>query len=162
MKKQSFEWHSKKYFLLGIDKNGIKYYLQETQWDCGWYWGGGYIETFSNNRCPNLSKDINSHNHFDNMFFNKPVNGYDAFYAFFVNTPLLNKEVWTLCELMKSFYTAREYSDMIYRGGANYTTNSLKDTIKNDTEYDRINKTVIPAINEAIEKLLSGDDDNDR
>ena len=162
MKKQNFEWHGKKYFLLGTDKNGIKYYLQEAQWDCGWYWGGGYIETFSNNRCPKISKDIASHQHFDGLFFGKNKNGYDMFKDFFDATPFDNSEIWTIIELMKTFYIMRHYSDTIYRGGSYYTSNPVADIIKNDTEYDRINKTVIPAINEAIEKLLSEDDDNDR
>ena len=40
MKKYSFNKFGHKYYLLGADKEGIKYYLEEASWDCDWYWGG--------------------------------------------------------------------------------------------------------------------------
>ena len=49
-------------------------------------------------------------------------------------------------ELMKSIYTLREYSDFIYRGGAHITSNPCKNDIKNDDEYKRINKVIIPSL----------------
>lgn len=116
MKKYSFNKFGHKYYLLGIDKEGIKYFLEEAHWDCDWYWGGGYVETFSNNRNPVCSMDINSHHHFDLMFLTYNKNGFDMFKDFFKETPFTDNEIWKICELMKSFYVAREYSDMIYRG----------------------------------------------
>lgn len=155
MKKHNFNWNGKKYFLLGT-KDNIKYYLQSASFDCGWYWGGGYIETFTNNHCPRLSKDIASHQHFDGLFFDKNKNGYDMFKDFFDATPFDNSEIWKITELMKSFYIVRHYSDTIYRGGAHYIPNPVAKTIKNNTEYERINKTVIPAIMESLYKILEG------
>lgn len=154
MKKNSFSKFGHKYYLLGTDKEGIKYFLEEASWDCDWYWGGGYIETFTNNTNPVCSRDIDSHHHFNLMFLTYNKNGFDMFKDFFKETPFTDNEIWKICELMKSFYVAREYSDMIYRGGAHYTSNPAKETIINKDEYTRINKVVIPTIMTELYKIL--------
>lgn len=155
MKKKTFEWRGKKYYLLGEDADGDRFYLEEAHWDCGWYWGGGYVETFTNNRFPENSKDISSHMHFDGLFFKQPrKNGYDAFKEFFAETPFTDSEVWEILELMKSFYIARGYSDFLYLCGAHYTSNPCGVVIKNEEEYDRINKVVIPSLMEELYKIL--------
>ena len=142
-------------FFLGQDKDGINYWLEEATWDCDWYWGFGYIKSYTNNNNPNRAKDIASHSHFYmlNKYQNK--NLYDAFKETFIVTPLTNKEIWTLCELVKSTYTAKEYADMLHIGGAHYTTNPCKDIIINDEEYNRINKIVIPELCKKIYELLT-------
>ena len=155
MKKFAFNKFGHKYYLLGTDKEGIKYFLKEAHWDCDWYWGGGYVETFSNNRDPVCSRDIDSHHHFNYMFLTYNKNGFDMFKDFFKETPFTDNEIWKICELMKSFYVAREYSDMIYIGGANYTQNPSKETIMDKAEYNRINKVVIPTIMTELYKILS-------
>lgn len=155
MKKQKSHAFGKNCYLLGKDKNGIYYWLEESKFDCGWYWGIGYVETYTNNEYPNLAKDIDSHQHFDGLFFNKTKNGYDIFKEFFVETTLTDKEIWILLELMKSLYITRQYSDMIYRGGAHYTNNPCKDILKNGAEYLRINDEVIPNLLSEVYKLLS-------
>ena len=156
MKKHIVNVFGKKHYYLGSDAAGTKYYLQAAKFDCGWYWGGGYVETFTNNRNPEESRDISSHQHFDSLIFNRKNNGFDNFKNLFVNNPFTDEEIWTLCELLKSFYIMREYSDCIYRGGAHYTTNPAKDTIKNETEYKRINEIVIPEIWDHVYEILGG------
>jgi hypothetical protein len=52
-------------YLLGTDKQGIKYWLESPKWDCNWYWGFGYIETYIDNNSPKISEDISSHSHFN-------------------------------------------------------------------------------------------------
>ena len=156
MKKQKSYAFGKDQYLLGKDSDGVCYWLEESKFDCGWYWGIGYVETFTNNKNPGKAKDINSHSHFDSMFFKqKNKNGYDAFKEFFEETVLTEKETWTLLELMKTLYTLREYSDTIHRGGAHYTNNPLSEKIKNQSEYDRINKELIPAVLQEVYNLLS-------
>ncbi len=149
MQRKTFNWHGKKYYLLG-EKDGEKLYLEEAHFDCDWYWGLGYIETFTNKARPERSADISSHTHFD-ILFRK--------YSDFVDdleTPFTEHERYQIFEIMRSLYTARQYSDMIYTGGAHVTTNPAKDTIKNEAEYDRINKVVIPAMLEELYKILEG------
>lgn len=146
MEKQTILWHGRKYFLLGRDEDRTKYFLEEARFDCGWYWGIGYVETFTNNRSPALSKDIRSHTHFDILFFNRKVDGYEAFKALLPDNPFSDRELWEILELMRSAYIARRYSDMLHCGGANYTSNPVKGVISCETEYKRINEDVIPAI----------------
>lgn len=143
-----------KHYLLGADANGIKHWLEEPSWDCDWYWGFGYIHTFTNNDNPTQSVDISMHYHFDS-FTNNNRNMYDNFKQKFTESVLTDKELWTLCELFATAYILRDYSDTLYHGGAHYTENPKKDLIKNPKEYDRINKTVLPAIFEEITKLLT-------
>lgn len=163
-KKFSMEKFGKKCYFLGQSRDGTNYFIEEAKWDCGWYWGGGYIESYTNNNNPVLSKDIESHSHFSTMFFGRNKNAFDAFKEFFINNPFTDDEIWQICELMKSFYIAREYSDMLYLGGAHYSTNPAKDAIQNNKEYKRISKEVIPTIMEDLYTILedkqasSGDD----
>ena len=66
-----------------------------------------------------------------------------------------DEEIWKIIELMKSFYISQEYSDMLYRGGAHYTSNPVTDIIKNEAEYKRINEKVIPEIMKELYKILA-------
>ena len=134
------------HFLLGKDANGKKHYLAKASWDCGWYWGFGYIHTFN-------ARDIDRHYHFDS--FAKKCNLYDGFKNNFVDSVLTDAELWKLCELMKTFYVLKETAKVLGRGGAHYTTNPCQEIIKNEEEVKRINEVVLPAIFEEIYKLLS-------
>lgn len=147
----------KNIYLLGVDADGIYYWLESGKFECNWYWGFGYVETYTNNKNPNLARDITSHQHFDGLFFNKNKCCYDMFKEFFIDTPFTDNEIWKICELMKSFYIARQYSDMLHVGGAHYTTNPAKETIKNDVEYKRINNIVIPEILNKLYIILGGE-----
>lgn len=157
MKKQTTHAFGKKIYFLGETPDGKKHWLEEARWDCEWYWGGGYIETYTNNSNPSRSRDIESHQHFDSLFLKKSKCAFDAFNEYFSQHPFTNKEVWLICELMRSFYIAREYSDMLHIGGAHYTTNPAKDTIKSEEEeYQRINTHVIPKIMQELYTILGG------
>ena len=155
MQKRKSHTFGKDIYLLGQDADGINYWLEEATWDCDWYWGGGYVETYTNNNYPSMSRDINSHQHFDGLFFNRNKNGFDAFKEFFAETPFTDEEIWTICELMKSFYIVRRYSDMALHGSAGYTTNPSKREIRNYDEYKRINEIVIPDIMKNLYTILS-------
>ncbi len=161
MQRKVFEWNGKKYFLLGRGTDRENYYLEEAHWDCGWYWGLGYVETFTNRRCPHLSRDISSHQHFDGLFFNgcRRKNGFDAFKDFFEETPFERDEIWKILELMKSAYIARTYADMLHIQGAHYTTNPAYECLANDEEYNRINQIVIPSLMKELYKILEGKED---
>lgn len=154
MKKKCQKFFGKYVYLLGEDKYGIKYWMEEATWNCNWYYGGGYVETYTKNINPEYAIDINSHQHFDELFLNNSNCAFDNFKKFFTETPFSDSEIWKIVELMNSFYIAKNYSDMLHRGGTNYTSNPTKDTIKNDSEYNRINKEVIPKIMNELYKIL--------
>ena len=155
MKKKVITWHGRKFYLLGRDHGGKCHWIEEGRFDCDWYWGIGYIKTFSNNTRPQLSKDWLSHNHFDTMFLNGNWNVFDRIKWFFAETPFSDKEIWKICELMNAMYIARNYSDMLHRNGSGCTTNPVRDVIANDAEYKRINEKVIPAMLNSLYEIMS-------
>lgn len=157
MKKHTFNWHGDDYYLLGVDKDGTKYYLCRGTFDCDWYWSGGYINTFSNNKTPEKSKDINSHQHYDSFFDLtelKNVAYYDAWQQFLKQTPLTKKEWWTLHELLRTFYTLSRTMEIAHLGGSHITTNPLKDKLQNKEIYDYY-KQLISELHEEIHRLMS-------
>ena len=156
MKKLVKKAFGKTVYLLGKDKEGVYYWLESASWDCDWYWGFGYVETYTNNKCPDKAKDINSHQHFNGLFFNKNKNGYNEFKDFFEETTLSDDELWKLLELMKSFYILKDCAELLHLGGAHYTENPCKNIIKNEEEENRINKIVLPAIFKEIYSILGG------
>ena len=138
------------HYLLGIGQNGKKYYLKKGKFECGWYWSGGYIETFNRNK-----SDIDLHTHYDTG----EVNGlrfsyYDDFDKIFKVCTLTDSEKWKFHELMRTFYTAKEAMEMSYRGGSHITFNPLSDLIQNKAIYDHYNN-LIEKIHEELDKLLS-------
>ena len=138
------------YYLLGIDENKVKYYLEKGKFECDWYWSGGYIETFNRNK-----SDINLHTH----YHTGKVHGlrfsyYDDFNKIFKKCTLTDSEKWKFHELMRTFYTAKEAMEMSYRGGSHVTTNPLSDLIQNKAIYDHYNN-LIEKIHEELDKLLS-------
>ena len=160
--KRVFEWHGDTYYYLGTAADGTNYFYQKAKFDCDWYWGIGYVESFTNNSYPWRARDIDCHTHFDYMMDQQThpggthANWFYGFKNIFHETLLTDSEIWKVCEIMRSLYTARNYSDMLYRGGSYYTSNPVAETIKNTAEYGRINKVVIPALLENLYKILDG------
>lgn len=150
LEKEKIKVFGKTYYLLGKDIDGDEYYLQKATFDCDWYWGGGYIDTFNRTKT-----DITCHTHYDSGDINgyKFAN-YDDFNKAFEITTLTEKETWKFHELMRTFYTARKAMDMSHRGSSHITNNPLTELIKNDDIYNHFDK-VIQAINEELDKLLS-------
>ena len=148
MKKQTTVAFNKKIYLLGKDAEGTKYWLAAPSWDCNWYWGFGYVETYTNNNYPNRSRDINSHQHFDSLFLNdSKVNAFDAFKAFFKETTLDQKEIHLLIDYMSSFYKLKDVAKTLGVGYSNMTETAKE-----------INEKILPAIFKRIDILLSDTD----
>jgi len=159
----------KEIFLLGRGEDGTNYWLEKASWDCGWYWGFGYVETYTNNKNPHLSKDIQSHTHIDSSFMGQ-MKEYDFQKKCTINTeyvhnifdaPLLaettftEKEGWQLSELFKSFYSLKECAGIFGKGGCNVTTNPCSELIKNEDWAKHINHEILPLIFEKIYTILS-------
>lgn len=148
-----------KYFLLGVDKEGVRYWLEQASWNCDWYWGFGYVETFKSNRYPNTALDIDSHQHVNCMFWDNSYgepHWFDAWKTIFVKTTLAYDEVWKFLDLMKSFYTLREAACLYLRGDSHVSVDTgIQEILKNPKEYQRINKVLIPKIIAEVENLLT-------
>jgi len=159
MNKEARRVRGKWQFLLG-KKDGELYWLEQASFDCDWYWGLGYVESYRGHGT--LDKSWRGHQHFDSMFLEKTKYGIyiDVWKKFFEETPLTDDEIWEVLELMKSAYTCRQYSDMIHRGGSHITSKVKVDLINNDAEYGRLNNAVIPVIlNKVYEILLPKNED---
>ena len=155
------------HYLLGKYKDGTLFYLKKPSWDCGWYWGFGYITTYTNNKSPEKSRDISSHSHFDGLLGKQEVYNFEkqtwqlSEYAHklsdnkeIAKIVLTENEDWTLCELVRTAYILKETAETLGRGGSHLTKNPCADIIKNEDEVKRINAIVLPAIFKEIENLL--------
>lgn len=167
-KKQSFAF-GKNIYLLGEDNDGTKYWLEAPKWDCGWYWGFGYVETYTNNEDPSKSKDCQSHQHINSSFLGKQDyydhnlktwkqgeyihNIYDC--PRFVQTTFDEKAGWILSELFNEFYILKKTAELYHTGGSHTTTSPLQDLLKNPEQERHINEVLIPAITAKIIELLT-------
>lgn len=131
-----------KQIFLGKNQNESTY-LSAPSWDCGWYWGFGYL---GNKNC---------HYHVDGLERSENCNLFDAFKKHFGKTLIVrDSQLLTLCELFKTFYTLKETAEVLERGGSHMTSNPCKDLIINKSEVERINNIILPQIFEEIYKIL--------
>jgi hypothetical protein len=156
MNKRKSHAFNKDIYLLGKNKYGELVWLESPSWDCGWYWGFGYVETYTNNKRPDLARDISSHSHFDGLVWHKDANNN---YVYHINdelneTPLTDYEAWELSDLMKRFYTLRESAEVFHRGNANYTSNTKHDS-KNEDLAKYINEVELPKIFARVIEILT-------
>jgi hypothetical protein len=168
--KQKDHAFGKDVFLLGKDYEGIRYWLEAPSWDCGWYWGFGYVETYKGNRLPSKAKDINSHSHIDSGFRGKQE-VYDTKKGAFVNTeyihnifdhPTLHKvtftkeEGWVLSELFKQFYLLKEMAAFCSRTPAGCHLTSVDVGHGDLTAWgNKINQQHITVVTAKILEILS-------
>ena len=131
---------------LGI-VDGEPIYLSAPSWDCGWYWGFGYIG--NSNRHYHI-KGLNKDKH------GRETNLHDGIINHFGDSFVIkgDTERWKFAELFRSFYVLKEVAEVYNRGGGHYTKNPCESLIKNRDEYERINKIVLPAIFEEIYLLI--------
>lgn len=155
MKKRECRAFGKKIYLLGTDNENKNIWLVEPSWDCGWYWGFGYLQTYTNNKNPNLAKDIASHTHFDSEILKGLSFSYNNFKSYFKETVLKDNEIWELCDYMKTFYTLKETAELFGRGYSHQTERAKIDLLKDEKMVEKINKELLPALFEKIIKLLS-------
>lgn len=170
LKKRTEKAFGKTVYLLGKDKEGYTVWLEEPTWDCGWYWGFGYVERYTNKLNPQNARDINSHTHWDGDIvgqkedydFNKKT-WVKTKYSHhlnenpdFVSTVLTDKESWELAELMESCYTLKKSAELFGRGGSHKTTLEAEIAICKKPEYSKeINEVILPKLFKEIKKILS-------
>ena len=141
-----------KHYLLGINKEGEKVYLEAPEWCCEWYWGFGYIHTFKRN-------DINSHVHWDSSFILGKQK--DNSYIHHINevegfqSVLTDEESWALSELMETAYILRNTADLFHRGGSHVARNPCINILKRSKENKLINETLLPEVFKEIQKILT-------
>lgn len=141
---------AEKTFLLGVDADGVKYWLEAPSWNCGWYWGFGYIKTYVRNFAPSKARDIDSHQHADNFYPEWTLGKESRLTA----TTFTEAEAWKLAKLFKQFYTLKASAEMFGRGGCHITTTT--DGVAEDKALaKRINEIEIPKVTAAILAILT-------
>ena len=158
----------KKIYLLGTFEDGHNFWLEEPKWECGWYWGFGYVETYTNPWGP-PARDIESHQHYDGLCFKK-YEYYDHKKGCFqqgeyihklsdrpdvVACSLIEREQWILSDLMKMAYTLKKTAELYRQGNAHLTSHELVPQLKRPDREKEINEIELPAIFAQIEKLLT-------
>lgn len=168
LNKQKNHAFGKDIYLLGEDEQGVKYWLESPKWDCGWYWGFGYVETYTNNINPHLSKDIDSHQHIKSSFIGKHEyyntttkqfelseyihNIYDS--PNLVKTTFSDKEGWELSELFQQFYFLQEAAENFGRGKCHVANTQAANWAKKDLAKE-INEDIIPQVTKRILEILT-------
>ncbi len=146
------------YWLLGVDKYGQNIWMQENEWQCNWYWGGLYLNSFTNNRQPERSKDISMHTHFDSLFLNKSKSAYDLIDEYFESMVISKDQLYELVDLMMTVYTLKDAAELFHNGCSWQTEKAKIDGLKDETLENKINKELLPQVFERIRKLLTEED----
>lgn len=159
LNKQIIHKFNHTYYLLGKDKDGIKWYLQKSTWDCGWYWSFGYVESFTNNRCPEKSKDIRAHTHLSVLFQESSKNAFDTLKDFFSESVFEDDQLFEFIDYIKTGYTLRTAAKLFADGHSYYTANTKDPILVKPELVKEINTVMIPSINERLDKMLSPKED---
>lgn len=149
MKKKTKEFHGKTLYLLGKDEYGTHYYLESPKWDCGRYWGFGYIQGFHSSRVSDRSHS--SHEHAD-KFMSEWFTEFNGSKPRLKEMTFSESEGWRLSELFKRFYTLKESAELFGRGGAH--VQGVDDWQKREAWTKEINEVLIPKVTSEITSIL--------
>lgn len=145
-----------KYIKIGesTDLDGCVY-IERPSWDCGWYWGFGYLERWNYRK-----QDIDFHTHIDTKFstnkHGRPCNWFDGMKDILDKGDVFKSDhdCWKFLEIVKTIYGLKETAEVLGRGGSHYAKNPCAELIMNHDEVRRINCKVIPALIDEMYKLL--------
>ncbi len=153
MEKRKSYAFGKVVYLLGKDERGVYYWLEAPRWECGWYWGFGYIETYTANKHPHLAKDITSHSHAD-KFMSEYFTSWNGSSPILKEKTFSDEEGWELSELFQQFYFLKEAAEMFGRGKANCAKTSIP-LWKKPELVKEINEILIPRVTSRIIEILT-------
>lgn len=113
----------------GTSADGENVWLEKHKWNCGWYWGFGYL---GNKNC---------HFHFDSLLYIKDGKGSVKYCAsdLFESTPITDKQWWVIRDLFTQAYALRKAAEVYQYGGHQTTAPGVTDIIKNKERADQIN-----------------------
>ena len=147
--------HGDKYALLGKTEDGDKVYLEKASYNHGWYFGFGYVAVFRENE-----HRQSAHTHWNRYFTGKahvtPEKIDDSLYdevdGKLKETPFSKRELWKLCDLMKTFYTLKDAS-AIYRNGNSHLTGQTHGMLKNQDIKEQVDRDTYKTIYE-VQNLM--------
>lgn len=116
---------------------GENIYLTAHSWDCGWYWGFGYIG----------NREL--HTHFDSSFLGAETN----VKKIFSHTNITQDEWWILRDLFIQAYALKKCAEVYRHGGYQTTKKGITDIIVHCDMANKINadlKKVLDKIWEVV------------
>lgn len=154
-------WKNKVFFGKRKEDNA-NIYLSAPTWDCGWYWGFGYLGNKNEHYHLSSYKQkthclTDDKGKFHLITESRNKNMYDCLKEDYELNPNILHHLWQFCELVSSAYSLKETAEILGRGGSHFTTNVCKDIITNSDEVKRINGAVLPSIFNAIHEILNSD-----
>lgn len=141
-------------YLLGIDNQGQNVWLEAPSWDCGWYWGFGYVERYTNNSDPSKAKDINSHTHIDSEFKKNDKIDLNKGLA---KTTYTKNEGKRLNDLFTTFYQLKKVAEKNKDDNNILSDLSLETTVFGNIRLKstkNINEILIPLLTKEIISIL--------
>ena len=112
-------------------------YLSKHSWDCGWYWGFGYI---GNSRL---------HMHIDSLIGAE----YDIRSIFDKGSPITQNQWWIIRDLFTQAYALKKAAEVYQHGGHQTTKPGITDCIKNLEMAAQINKDLEIVLNKVWDFL---------
>lgn len=125
---------------------GENIYITKHSWDCGWYWGFGYI---GNSKC---------HMHFEQTFLGKNIwLGVDEI---FEKTWIKEKQWWILKDLFVQAYALKKCAEVFRHGGYCTTEKGITDIIQNKNEEVFLNNQLEIVLDKIWELLETWEEEN--
>lgn len=144
-------------YLIGKNNDGEEVWLASPSWDCGWYWGFGYLHT--KNSLFHVSGLVGQQEYYDyeKQCFRKGGyvhNIYDS--PQLIETAFSEKEGWLLSELFKQFYLLKDMAAFCHKDkpGCHVTTSPVDHGTMIEW-FNHINTVMIPKITAEIIRILS-------
>ena len=164
---------SEKVFFGDRKADNVRIYLSKPSFDCGWYWGFGYLGNSREHYHLHEYAEKDHHLKLEDGSFKllteaRNMSMYDALLEDYkLNPDILGPidrltswkfnmypRLYTFCELALTAYALKEAAEVLGRGGSHMTKNPCAVIIKNPEEVKRINEIVLPTIFNQIAELI--------
>lgn len=121
---------------------GERIYITKHSWDCGWYWGFGYV---GNQRL---------HTHFDGAFLGAETN----VNKIFVKPVLTQEEWWLVRDLFIQAYALKKAAEVYRYGGHQTSEPGITDMIRDDEMCKRLNEDLRKVLDKVWEIFEAADE----
>jgi len=122
--------------VLGKTEDGLMS-IEKHSWDCGWYWGFGYIG------------NKNIHMHIESLIFTRETD----VNKIFLETKLTQNQWWIIRDLFIQAYALKKAAEVYHYGGHQTTVDGLTDIIKSPSMELQLNSDLEKLLNKTWEYL---------
>lgn len=142
--------------------DGERIYITKPSWDCGWYWGFGYLgnrrEHYHLSSYQDKQRVLTDDKGKFHVFTEKRnINMYEALIEDYDLNSAIKENLWEFCEVVLTAYSLKKTAEVLGRGGSHMTSNPCSEIIKNKEEVERINEVVLPALFNKLNEIYEGE-----